>query len=256
MFADHAMPQACAPATEDGLEEEARAVGPHKGKIALLVIEDHASLVDGMRSELTKDFTVTAVTTRDELRTTLEEQRFSLAVVDLVLHKKLEGLEIMPLLKEAGIKFLVFSGTVEDWHVLAAIRLGARGYVDKRKKMFVLRRALHTIANGGTAFPPEIMAKLSKHKKQKFPSLGPVEIEVINILMTAIDPETKGIPGNAFIRKKLDVSEGRVEAIFSSLYRKFKIPSSDRGALHTKLQDLGYFPGASLIPFDELDIKL
>lgn len=229
---------------------------PRTGKTPLLVIEDHASLVDGMRSELMKEYAMTNVCTKDELLSALQEKNFALAVVDLTLHQKLEGFELMPLLKQAGIKFMVFSGTVEDWHILAAIRFGAWGYVNKRKKLFHLRRALQAIAKGETAFPPEIMAKMHNRKTHEFPSLGPAETELINILVTQPDPDTKGIPTNPFLRAQMHISTSRIDGLFRTLYSKFNIKKSSRALLQDELYALGYYPGVPLTPFGKLGIKL
>lgn len=248
-----------APATGEidiGTKRGKQALNPRTDRIPLLVIEDHASLVSGMRAELAKEYAATYVGTKEEVLAALEEKSFALAVVDLTLHQKPEGFDLMPLLKKAGIKFLIFSGTAEDWHILAAIRFGARGYVNKRKSLHILRKALGVIASGEIAFPPEIMGKLRKRKAHKIPSLGPAEKEALNIFTTMIDPTTKGIPGNQFISEQMHVTIGRVEKIFRTFYLKFNIKQSERALLHDELQALGYYPGVPSTPFDELGIKL
>lgn len=229
---------------------------PRKDRIPLLVIEDHGALVSGMRTELAKEYAATYVGTKEEVLTALQENRFALAVVDLTLHQKPVGLELMPLLKQAGIKFLVFSGTAEDWHILVAIRLGARGYVNKRKNLHVLRKALADIANDGIAFPPEIMAKLHQRKTQKFPSLGPAEQRALEIFTTMTDPSTQGIPGNQFISEQMQRSIGRIEKIFRSLYLKFDVKEGERALLLEELRARGYYPGVSRTSFADLGIKL
>lgn len=243
-------------AIDIGTLADRQSLSPRTDRIPLLVIEDHTSLVSGMRSELAKEYAATYVGTKEEVLAALQEKSFALAVVDLTLHQKLEGFELMPLLRQAGIKFLVFSGTAEDWHILAAIRFGARGYVNKRKSLHVLRKALGVIASGDIAFPPEIMDKLRKRKNHKFPNLGPAETQTIDILMTMIDPTTKGIPSNPFLCQQMHRAKNRVERILRSLYIKFELKDSSRALLHDELQALGYYPGVPLTPFGELGIKL
>lgn len=235
---------------------DGQALSPRTDRIPLLVIEDHASLVGGMRSELAKEYAATYVGTKEEVLSALQEKSFVLAVVDLTLYQKLDGLEVMPLLKQAGIKFLVFSGTAEDWHILAAIRFGALGYIDKRKNLRTLKNALNTIARGEIVFPSDIMDKLRKRKTHKFPSLGPSETMALNILTTKIDPATKGIPSNMFISEEMGLTESRVEGILRSLYVKFKLKESLRLLLVDELHELGYYPGVPLAPFGELGINL
>ncbi len=247
-----------ADSTTDKANTEAKkqALAPRTEKVPLLVIEDHASLVDGMRSELAKEYAVSVVSTMEELVSELAQKSFGLAIVDLTFDGKLEGLAMMPLLHAAGIKFLVFSGTDEDWPILTAIRFGALGYVNKRKRLFVLSRALRAIANGSKAFPPDILKKMHKQKDFQFPTLGPAETEVMDILMTKVDPEDEGIPSNKFIMKEMNVSLNRVEGIFRRLFTKFEIKDSSRTLLRAKLKAVGYYPGVPLTPFAELDIKL
>lgn len=239
-----------------GTKAGKRTLTPRTDRIPLLVIEDHASLVSGMRAELAKEYAATYVGTKEEVLAALQEQSFALAVVDLTLHQKLEGFDLMPLLKEAGIKFLVFSGTAEDWHILAAIRFGARGYVNKRKRLHVLSKALALIASGEIAFPPEIMGKMRKRKTHKIPKLGPAEKKALDIFTTMIDPGTKGIPGNQFISEQMELTLNRVERIFRNLYIKFNVEESERVLLHDELQALGYYPGVPSPPFCELGINL
>ena len=225
---------------------------PYANKPTLLLIEDHGAMVDGMLPTLEKYFAVGVVNAAEDLPPTLAAGRYALAIVDLTLHRKLQGLEMMPLLRAAGIRFFVFSGTAEAWHIHAAIRLGARGFVDKRESLSQVLHALQEIHAGRFFFSEAIMQKLRLRKAQHFPLLGPGEQKVIQHIFALLAPGSQTMPSNKLIANAAQLSVGRVENILQKLNSKFNILDGTRDSLLAELKERGYFPGASLVPFGEI----
>lgn len=242
------------PDNDDRAVEENDSATPQLAKIPLLIIEDHQSLLDGIRPSLEQEYDVTIVGNGIALRQALGRKRFALATVDLTLERHLEGLEIMPLLKDAGTKFLVFSGTAEEWHIRAAMRFGALGYVDKREKLQNLHDALQTIAAGKLAFTPKLLENLRQRKDQHFPFLGPAEMQAIDFIVSHLHLVTGGMPTNKVIAKGMNLSTKRVEHIIRELTGKFRLRQTTRTALLSELKERGYFPGASKASFGELGL--
>ena len=232
----------------------APAVSASTDKISLLLIEDHAALVEGMLPRLADEYDVTTVSTMEELQLALKVQKFRLAIVDLTLHRQFQGMKMMPLLRNAGTKFLVFSGTADDWHICAAIRFGAMGYVDKREKIGVLLAALESTAKNKRSFPKSFMENLRARKNQVFPKLGPSEKILIDLIINSDDPELGEIPSNRDLAEAMHLKRGRIQNMFSRLSHKFDAVDGTRTALQAELKACGYFTGVDTSPLAKFDL--
>ena len=240
--------------SDEALTDQEQDTAPQAAKVALLVIEDHASLLDGLIPQLAQEYEVTVVHNMAELRVQLAQKRFSLATVDLTIDRRLEGLDMMPLLSQAGIKFLVFSGTAEEWHIRAAMRLRASGYVDKREKLSSLLDALEIIAAGDFIFPDELLANLQERKDEEFPEMAGAEIEAIDAIFKKLNPTNIRMPSNKDLAQARRVGLRRIENIIRDLVGKFKLRDTSREALLKELLARGYYPGASKDTFQQLGV--
>ena len=222
-------------------------------KIKLLLVEDHGCLIDGMMPFLLPNHEIVVVDNAVDLKHMIALGHAEIAVVDLTLDQKLDGLRLMPILQDAGIPFLVFSGTAQEWHIRAAIRMGARGFVDKKDNMLVLAQALEKVETGLLSFPLEFMHKLKDNKNLNFPPvLGPAEINVMDKMFELQRPGSDKVPSTKAIARSLNLSVGRVGNIFHQLFDKFDIDDDKRDMLYEALKKRGYFPGVSLKPFSEI----
>lgn len=234
--------------------ETAPPIAPITVKAPLLLIEDHASFVEGMLPRLSLEYEVTTVSTMEEVQLALKAQQFTLAIVDLTLHRQFLGMKMMPLLRDVGTKFLVFSGTADHWHICAAIRFGALAYVDKKEKIEVLIAALGRIAKDKPSFPKAFMEKIRARKNQTFPNLGPSEKILVDLIFNNLDPETGAIPSNPFLAEAMHLKRGRIENMFSALSHKFEAKDGTRTALLAELKARGYFSGVDTSPFAKFDL--
>lgn len=239
---------------DDTPTKEEHGFAPQLAKPSLLVIEDHESLLDGLIPQLGQEYEVTVVRSMAELQLQLAQKRFTLATVDLTFDRQLVGLDMMPLLNQAGIRFLVFSGTAQEWHICAAIRLGASGYVSKEEKVFYLLDALTIIAAGDFIFPDEFLENLEERKDQQFPELGDAETAAINVIFRTLTPTNLRMPANSTIAKERKVGVRRIENIIRDLVLKFRLRDTKRDALLAELMARGYYPGANKDSFQKLGI--
>ena len=240
--------------SDETLMDQEQDTASQTAKVALLVIEDHASLLDGLIPQLAHEYDVTVVHNMAELEGQLAQKRFTLATVDLTIDRRLEGLNMMPLLSQAGIKFLVFSGTAEEWHIRAAMRLRASGYVDKREKLCSLLDALEIIAAGDFIFPDEMLVNLQGRKDEVFPEMAGAEIEAIDAIFKKLHPTNIRMPSNKDLAQARRVGLRRIENIIRDLVGKFKLRDTSREALLTELLARGYYPGASKDSFQQLGV--
>jgi DNA-binding NarL/FixJ family response regulator len=212
----------------------------------LLLIEDHLAMVDGMMPKLQQRHQVAVVNSLPTMCEAIEQNAFSLAIVDLTLLGQTHGLGMMPILRDANINFLVFSGTADEWHIRAAARMGALGYVDKRDGLAKLHEAIAAIEAGEIFFPDGLMEKLAADPELQFPKkLGTSEIGVMDKLFEMTVPGTTDLPSNKEISEVLHICPRRVTNIFNQLFAKFNI-TDGRKALFEELKKRGYFPGILL----------
>lgn len=225
--------------------------GSAKHKPLLLLIEDHPLMVSALQRDLENDYTIHSVHGFAGLQQALAQETYSAAILDLTFDKKMLGFEMMPLLRVAKIPVLIYSGTAQDWHIRAAVRADAKGFVDKSEGSEGVKRALQAIREGGRIFPAEILEELLTHYSAAFPALGPAQQALIDCCiasLTAID----GIPSNKTLGAQMSITPERVRNTLYEIRPKFAIESSRREDLFIFLSRWGYFPGVTHSSMEEL----
>lgn len=225
-----------------------------KQGMKLLLIEDHQAIVDGVLHWMGSDYEVLVARNVEMMRELMAQHVVHVAVIDLRFPEYVDGLKMMPLLRQAGLPFLVFSGTADEWHIRAAVRMGASGYVDKRLGLDVLRHALRVVETGGFHFPADFMARLrqdTRAQRTNLPHrLGESEIAVLNAILELSEPGGNTVASNEAIAQALHLSVGRVSNIFLQLFDKFRVQGG-RKALLQEIKARGYYPGVFLGPMEE-----
>lgn len=165
--------------------------------LRVLVIDDHPLTRAGVRSGLeSPSIAVTEVGDVDAALHALGAQPVDVVLVDLLLGDR-SGLDVVCHVAEhqPGTRVLVLSQAPMD-DVLAAIRLGAHGYVSKAATSAELRQAVHAVLDG-PVLPPELAARLIG-AFQRPAELTPREREVLRCLAKGYD--------NREIADELDVA--------------------------------------------------
>ncbi|MFF4607338.1 response regulator [Streptomyces sp. NPDC001339] len=198
----------------------------------VVLAEDLYLLRDGMTHLLNaRGFTVVAaVATGPELLEAVEREQPDLAVVDVRLPPTFtdEGLRAAQEARRRrpGLPVLVLSQHVEQLYAreLLADGAGAIGYLLKDRvfnaDQFI--DALRTVAGGGTAMDPEVIAKLlaKKTKKDPITTLTPRERQVLESMAEG--------RSNAAIAQHLKIGEGAVAKHTASIFAKLDLaPSID-----------------------------
>ena len=128
----------------------------------VLVIDDHPLTRAGVRSGLESHTSPIVVTEAGDVDTALHvlgAQPIEVVLVDLLLGQR-SGLDVVRHTAEhqPETRILVLSqASVDD--VLAAIRIGAHGYVSKAATSAELRHAVYAVLDG-PVLPPELAARL------------------------------------------------------------------------------------------------
>jgi DNA-binding NarL/FixJ family response regulator len=199
--------------------------------IRVVLAEDLFLLRDGLARTLTEHgFTViAAVDNGPSLRQALTDEQADIAVVDVRLPPSFtdEGLQaaIEARRRRPGFPVLVLSQYVEQLYAreLLADGDGAVGYLLKDRvfntEQFV--EAVRSVAGGGTAMDPQVVAKLLTRgdARGRTSDLTPREREVLELMAAG--------RSNAAISQQLTISASAVTKHIASIFAKLDLPASD-----------------------------
>jgi DNA-binding NarL/FixJ family response regulator len=199
--------------------------------IRVVLAEDLFLLRDGLVRTLTEHgFTViAAVDNGPSLRQALTDEHADVAVVDVRLPPSFtdEGLQaaIEARRRRPGFPVLVLSQYVEQLYAreLLADGDGAVGYLLKDRvfntDQFV--EAVRSVADGGTAMDPQVIAKLLTRgdARGRTSDLTPREREVLELMAAG--------RSNAAIGQQLVISASAVTKHIASIFAKLDLPVSD-----------------------------
>lgn len=199
--------------------------------IRVVVAEDLFLLRDGLVRTLTEHgFTVVAaIDTGPSLRKALADEEPDIAVVDVRLPPSFtdEGLQVAieARRQRPGFPVLVLSQYVEQLYAreLLADGNGGVGYLLKDRvfntEQFV--EAVETVAGGGTAMDPQVVAKLLSRgdARGRTADLTPRERDVLELMAAG--------RSNAAIGQQLALSISAVTKHIASIFAKLDLPASD-----------------------------
>lgn len=213
----------------------------------VLIVDDHPLILEGLSNVLGElDAAVEVVTASnasDALRRLANPERFSLALLDLML----PGSDGMSLLEEVraahpDVPVVVLSGQDSRDNVNRAIDAGAMGFISKRSPTRVLVSALRLVLVGGVYVPPEafVGAEVRSPLTQEISARTAVrngavaglterQLEVLSFLV-------QGKP-NKVISRELDLQESTVKTHIAAIFRALNV--SNRTEAVFELSRLG-----------------
>lgn len=155
-------------------------------EVSLVIADDHTIIRRGLQlivANKRPHWRVIEAASAEELFTALRTEEVNVVVLDLVLRGR-SGLDIVgQIRREHGLPVLVLSGRPEEQYALQAIRVGARGYVQKDATADEIVEAIARVAAGRiwvSADVAELMAGEFARGAEKSPHerLSPRELEV------------------------------------------------------------------------------
>ncbi len=153
------------------------------------------------------------------------------ALIDLGLPDG-SGLDVLRHLKIAAPDALCVITTVmgDDANIVAALSLGASGYLLKEQPAELITRQLSQLADGLPALSPAIARRIMEH----FRRTGPVANEETEL--TAREKEVLALISrglrNSDVAQQLGMAEGTVASHIKSIYRKLGISSRAEASWH------------------------
>jgi len=195
----------------------------------ILVVDDHPLMAEALGLAMRTLDRTTEVESAGDLRAALEratQVSFDLCLLDLAL-PGCSGLEALERMRESlpALPVVVVSGSDDPASVLAALDLGAMGYIPKTSPREVLLGAVRLVASGGIYVPVEAL-KTREAAQLALPAsasgvagagtaadlgLTSRQWEVLELLL-------KGLP-NKLIARKLDISESTTKIHVSAVLR-------------------------------------
>ena len=182
----------------------------------VLVIDDHPLMHEALRLVLSTVSPKAEILGAQDLQSALDMaggmERIDLVLLDLGL-PGCEGVEALVRFRAACPQFpvVVISGSSDRASVLAALDLGAMGFIPKTAPREALLAALQRIAAGGIYVPPETVAEGAARRAEV--ELTVRQRDVLHLLL-------KGLP-NKLIARQLEISDNTVKlhvrAVFAAL---------------------------------------
>jgi two-component system, NarL family, nitrate/nitrite response regulator NarL len=205
----------------------------HSSPIRVLLVDDHALFLAGVRSLIQSDPGVTIVgeaTNKDEALKGAAEQP-DLILLDLDLGDQL-SLDFLPELLQISEKsrVLIMTGLTDPELHLRAVRLGAAGVVSKVAKADSFLMAIRKVHSGeawlNRSMVAAVVTDFAQRRKQRKPD--PEEAKIASLTARELEVITclSGGLRNKQIGERLFISEKTVRHYFTSIFDKLGV--SDR----------------------------
>ena len=192
----------------------------------IVIAEDDPLLREGLALLLRAE-SLDVVATTDSpgaFLAAVDEHRPDVAIVDVRMpptHAAVEARRRQP-----GLAVLVLSAYVEQAFATDLLASGAArlGYLLKERvgRVDEFLSALHRVADGGTAFDPEVVGQLLSRNRpdSTLNRLSPRERDVLALMAEGL--------GNTAIAERLFVTEGAVHKHIRSIFAKLDLAPDDR----------------------------
>ncbi len=185
--------------------------------ISVVLVDDHPLFRKGLTHLLEghPEVTVSAqFAEAAELRGWLAEGgKADLVLLDRNL-KEADGLDLVPLLRAAGIKVIMLTVAEEDHEIRAAVKAGVDGYVLKTSEPEQILRAIQAVHQGDSLFPAHVLQKIASGEfaQGEFDRLSQREREIVTMVALVMS--------NSAIGQSLGLSENTVRNHLRSILDK------------------------------------
>ncbi|HEU5293251.1 MAG TPA: response regulator transcription factor [Burkholderiaceae bacterium] len=210
-----------------------------------LVVDDHPLMADAIRTALLGLERVSEVVCVATLGAALEasanEAALDLVLLDLAL-PDCSGPQALQRFREqrAQLPVVVVSGTNDADAIVAALEMGAMGFIPKTSPRDVLLNAVRLVASGGIYVPVEALRARAPRSAEADALITPLPpgppghasragITPTDLGLTARQAQVlafvlKGMP-NKLVARKLDISENTVKVHLSAVFQALNVNS-------------------------------
>ncbi len=216
--------------------------GKEKGKIRVMIVDDHAVVRQGLRGFLELQPNIEVVGEAVDGMDAVEKAqalRPNVVLMDLVM-PRMDGAQATRAIRTSvpSTQVIVLTSFSEDEQVFASIKAGAAGYLMKDIQPNALAAAIEKVARGEPTLHPEIARKIMqelgtppqqiaarpKGSKELEPGLTEREIEVLRLIARG--------RSNREIADELVLSEKTVKTHVSNILQKLHLSDRTKAALY------------------------
>ena len=183
--------------------------------IRLIVADDHALFRQGLRSLLLlePDIAVVAEVERaSDIQATVAATACDILLLDLQMERW--SMEDIPQLARLT-KVIILTASESAENGVRALRLGARGIVQKRFAIETLMTAVRTVADGLVWMPTTVQAEFAKQESSTGRQLTPRESEIIRCVASGLR--------NTEVAERLTISESTVKTHLNNIFQKLGV---------------------------------
>jgi DNA-binding NarL/FixJ family response regulator len=178
----------------------------------LIIADDHALFRQGLKSLLLlqPDIQVVAeIESANDIGPVVSATDCDVLLLDLQMDRWM--MEDLPqLVRLTNVIVLTASESAENG--VRALRLGAKGIVQKRFAIETLMMALHSVADGLVWMPPTVQTEFARQESSRGKELTPRECEIIRYVASGMR--------NTEVGERLSITESTVKTHLNNIFQK------------------------------------
>jgi two-component system, NarL family, response regulator len=183
--------------------------------LRLIIADDHALFRQGLKSllMLQPDTEVVAeIESADDVEPIVTSTANDILLLDLQMDHWM--MEYIPLLSRlTNVIILTASESAENG--VKALRLGAKGIVQKRFAIETLMMAVRSVADGMVWMPPTVQTEFARQESSSGKELTPRESEIVRYVASGLrNPE---------VAERLSITESTVKTHLNNIFQKLGV---------------------------------
>lgn len=189
--------------------------------IRLLIVDDHPvmrhSLISLLAAFGLPMEVVAEARNAEEALDRAEQTEPDIVLTDLQM-KPTSGIELIRQLsqRQPRIRYVVFTASTQEEHMLQAFDVGAQGFVVKESEAAELVQAIEAVMRGATHYPASLKRALDRRQQQ--PTLTTREAEVLALVADGLTSKEIG--------RALGIDPRTVDAHRANIRQRFGLDSS------------------------------
>jgi two-component system NarL family response regulator len=183
--------------------------------VRLIIADDHALFRQGLKSLLLlqPDTQVVAeIESADDVAPALSNTDSDILLLDLQMDRWMMD-DIPQLSRLTNVIVLTASESAENG--VKALRLGAKGVVQKRFAIETLMMAVRSVADGLVWMPPTVQTEFARQESSTGKELTPRESEIVRYVASGLR--------NNEVAERLSITEGTVKTHLNNIFQKLGV---------------------------------
>jgi two-component system NarL family response regulator len=180
--------------------------------LRLIIADDHALFRQGLKSllQLQADTQVVAeIESADDVEAVVSDTDSDVLLLDLQMDRWMME-DIARLSRLTNVIVLTASESAENG--VRALRLGAKGVVQKRFAIETLMMAVRSVAEGMVWMPPTVQTEFARQESSSGKELTPRESEIVRYVASGLR--------NIEVAERLSITESTVKTHLNNIFQK------------------------------------